>query len=413
MSCNAQLSSPRPSFTPSPPPRSASPSPLRVSPKQRTPKSSPSEPAREDQLQRVYDFLERYSERSLPGSDKNKKFIVSPDDWLSLKDEIFVKGDKISRKNRTWAIDKLYYHYNADANVFEIKIVTSLHEDIRADVASLIREKLDRLAQDDGMAPAVKAIIDAIGYKGQPTIALKEHSSRSPDFVFHSGEYPATFVGEVAHSQDGKEEFGMIAEEYISGTNGSIKTVLGIDIEYRTPETRQNLANIPRAANYQIFRRRIDVEKKEMLVESGELVEFQDAMGVVAPGSQLRLTLADLTQTDTIDLSNFDIEISHQELFKIVSAAEATQAKEDAYKVATPEYTFHSNLQETSIDSQEDYVPELEDSENPKLSDDVTVPVTRDGGGNKPEISGDKRKRRKNDNTDADSRCSARHKTKE
>ena len=242
-----------------------------------------------------------------------------------------------------------------------------VHEEFKGLLAVLIRRKLDLLMVDDHKD---NEIMRATNYKGSPLIPLQGHSERCPDLAFDSGEDPPTFVAEIAHSQKGETDFAMIAEQYISGTDGAIKTMLGINMEYRTPEKRKELAGQPRKVSYQIFHCHIKRHNRMEVIRE-EPRFFQDAEGVVDPDTKVPLTLADLTQSDDLDLSVFNLDITHRDLSDVMEAAEAKQARVDN-RVVTSKFTFVSELKRTSEKN-------TKESSSPELDDDKTSNYRRAG----------------------------------
>lgn len=112
---------------------------------------------------------------------------------------------------------------------------TPVHELVSTSLANEINEQLQCVAKKGGRAGEFAAqIVNA----GSSRILLAEIAKdntplqRQPDAQFQNENavYPGLVV-EISYSQDGKN-LDKLAWQYIQGSNGNIRAVIGIDIGY-------------------------------------------------------------------------------------------------------------------------------------------------------------------------------------
>ncbi|KAG9189997.1 hypothetical protein G6011_08085 [Alternaria panax] len=114
---------------------------------------------------------------------------------------------------------------------------------------------------------------------------------------------------------------------YILGTKGKIRTMIGIDFGYGTPEQREASPKQPRWAICQIFCLRFDNGVRS--VERSDYVTFRDATGVPSPDEPIPFTLADFAHSDEADLSAASLDMTHQDFHETFVTAD-TEEEEDA-----------------------------------------------------------------------------------
>lgn len=154
--------------------------------------------------------------------------------------------------------EDLRYDWDPENDTLVLRLMaTSLHETLQESICDEIKSQLRDLAAhcaDDVLSSHVAEVhsrghakvtltnkAKRVGGVKQKTIKSK----RSPDARFNHGKtiYPQ-FIMETAHSQHHKD-LQCLAKQYYQGSRGEIKTVLTIDVEYRSPEERQEGGSHP------------------------------------------------------------------------------------------------------------------------------------------------------------------------
>ncbi|KAI4912176.1 hypothetical protein J4E85_011110 [Alternaria conjuncta] len=322
--------------TSSPPPTSP---PKLLSP----PKSSPPEPAIKKEARELCEKLLYLRRHKSIGKEISQQFRVPPELWLALQDELLLSDEK------------LRCHYEAQNQSLELKMAEPIHDKIGYKFGNLVVKKVTALVQGVPADAALQAMVDKLENSGEIKVTVFGTDSRYPDIAIDSGEYPPTLVGEVGHSENGEKSFPKRADIYIIGTKGRVKTMIGIDIEYRHPEQRKPLRLQPRKATYQIFRSSIDGEGQLFVDSPDGAISFQNEEGPVRPRAHLRLSLADLMPSTTVPLSDYNIKISHQELCNIMEASEDYQEKADDFKLAsTPASIDDNDRSSSSLEANDD-----------------------------------------------------------
>ncbi|KAI4607410.1 hypothetical protein J4E83_009593 [Alternaria metachromatica] len=279
------------------------------------PKSSPSDSEIKREAQEFYKRLQDLHSPEWIGEEGNQEFFrVTPAVWLALQDEILLNNDKFS------------CHYDAKEECLEVKMPSEIHESVKGHFVTAIWDKLCAMKERAPANSAVREIISSIKYQGELAGKASGEDKRRPDVAFVSGQRrKPSLVVEIGHSQNGATEFNPIADKYIGGSKGRIRTMIGLDIEYRTPDSRERLRTTKRWATYQIYRSRINKKGRLYPHTTKEPVVFQNVHGVVNPRAKFRLDLADFIQSDAGKFPQYRIEISHQELCDIIAKGDETQ----------------------------------------------------------------------------------------
>ena len=333
ISSDSERSSLRPSFATSPPspcPRADSVRPPKA---YLSPDSSP--PVRKTEFAKIYDLLLRLSEGESVEEDIQNKFTVSSSDWLELKDEIFVKGDRVSSETRAWANIKLRYNYDAEAGTFEVKMADAIHESCKTALVKLLEARMAPYTTGiirQGLPPNLS--LETLKDWAHTMTPLASGSFRAPDIAFSLGQWPPIFIAEIANGEHGKRNFKGKAKDYMSGTRGVTKTLLGIDFEY--PVRRNGVNELPRWATYQFFRCKIMGDDFKIISTGKKPVRFKNANGVINSHFKVRLTLADFVTSDDPVLLNFPVHITHQDLYNVVASAERAQQTKNVYILPVP-----------------------------------------------------------------------------
>ncbi|KAH0556365.1 hypothetical protein GP486_005711 [Trichoglossum hirsutum] len=156
---------------------------------------------------------------------------LSPEDYGELRKEL---------RNQSlygYVEDKVRCDYDPKASRFIIRMTTPTHDDFIDSIAIEIQSQLERIGHG-----AEQPVIDAIkGIKRQSwRIKLRDdvwdrnskYPQHCPDMAFRhkASIYPAVII-EVSYSQK-RKDLGYLANNYIIGSGGSIRAVVGLDIEY-------------------------------------------------------------------------------------------------------------------------------------------------------------------------------------
>ena len=334
-------------------------------------KSSPIDSAIKREAQELYKRLQDLHSPEWIGEEGNQKFFpVTPAVWLALQDVLFLNNDKFS------------CHYDAKKECLEVKMVSPIHEVVKSDFMTTIQRKLFTLEEKAPAKSAVRAVISSIKYKGELPGKASGEDKRRPDAAFVSGQRrKPSLVVEIGHSQNGATKFDPIADKYIGGSQGRIRTMIGLDMEYRTPESRERLRTQKRWATYQIYRSRINKKGRLYPHTTKDPVVFQNVHGVVNPRAKLRLELADFLQPNTGNFLGYSIEISHRELCNVIAEGDETQDVYDGPDFEDDEPLEYSPIHKgsPSIDSED--------------RSDTSVGKKRKRGGEKRKRGGRKRKR--------------------
>lgn len=110
---------------------------------------------------------------------------------------------------------------------------SSVHESFAAKIEKAIEKQIEAIA--DGAFDVTSAgLASKIERRGSPKVYLGKFGSRLPDKTFQHEEafYPGLVI-EVAYSQKSKD-LPAIAEDYLFGSDGNIRQVVGFDIGYRS-----------------------------------------------------------------------------------------------------------------------------------------------------------------------------------
>ncbi|RYO76470.1 hypothetical protein DL766_010157 [Monosporascus sp. MC13-8B] len=127
------------------------------------------------------------------------------------------------------------FDYDPDIKVLDIRMPTPVHELVSTSLADEINEQLRCIAKQGGRAGEFAAqIVNAGSSRILLAEIVKDNTplQRQPDAQFQNENavYPGLVV-EISYSQDGKD-LDKLAWQYIQGSNGNIKAVIGIDISY-------------------------------------------------------------------------------------------------------------------------------------------------------------------------------------
>jgi hypothetical protein len=108
---------------------------------------------------------------------------------------------------------------------------SDLHEWVISSVVKEIQNQLEKLGAGLNTSAAFARKVES---RGSPTLDFtKEECGRhTPDAQFRHerAQYPGVVI-EVSYTQK-RKDLAYIAEDYILGSNGDIRVVIGLDVEY-------------------------------------------------------------------------------------------------------------------------------------------------------------------------------------
>ncbi|RFU27241.1 hypothetical protein B7463_g9092, partial [Scytalidium lignicola] len=127
---------------------------------------------------------------------------------------------------------KLQYYYFPSTSKFILRMPTSMQESIIKSVIDELQRQLKVISQGEGPSAEFAKEVES---DGSATIDFDEpqYGSHNPDGQFRHSQanYPGVVL-EVADSQKGKE-LASLADEYILGSDGDIRAVIGINLDYK------------------------------------------------------------------------------------------------------------------------------------------------------------------------------------
>ncbi|KAI1419244.1 hypothetical protein F5Y12DRAFT_778999 [Xylaria sp. FL1777] len=226
--------------------------------------------------------------------------------------------------------DKLRFDYDPRSELLSIRMPTPVHEIVANSIANDIYDNIKAFQESpDHAGRFASRIVNvgssrvflredvAEGQPGPPTAALK----REPDAQFQHQEaaYPGVVL-EVSYSQDGKD-LKKLAWDYIQYSNGDIKAVIGIDINYGSAPSTVSLWR-PKLV-------REEGEELDILDVEQEIVyePFRSPMGEpLNKARNIRLMLSDFATDKLCErLNSSAFSISYERLAEVLGQAESMQ----------------------------------------------------------------------------------------
>jgi len=246
---------------------------------------------------------------------------LSQDEFQALQDAL-----EKSEHLRAWVTDKLRYDYNSVDGELILRMPSPLHDIFAFRLQEVIVRELKALERQEGVSTVVDSIKVAVTSDLRfGNISERERKSPDGSFRFTGSKYPPLVI-EVANSQK-SADLPHLAESYIERTKGRTKTVITIDLEYRTPEERATQSLPFREAVYSIYRNKLtrDAQTDEWQREAHVDVEDQHFRmhDSTAPTGSMRLLLSDFCPDDALcSTDDRTITIAHEELAKLLEEAE-------------------------------------------------------------------------------------------
>ena len=255
--------------------------------------------------------------------------------------------DALTPEEQGWVEDKLRFDYDPrrGGGEFVLRMPAPSHCRFAFSLSMEIVKALRNLPpQGHRQRAKLAEVLRKIGcgstsdvyFQAISETSKKPYNKKSPDssFDFSGCKYPPLVI-EVANSQKSKD-LPRLAQTYIVRSRRQTRTVLTVDLEYRSPKQRASLTSKSlRAATYSLYRYRsyerncerihtvdIDVDNKHFRSQNGQPCD-----------GTLSLRLSDFCPPEALDgLEDLSIDISHEKLAWLLTEAEA---RED--EAATPD----------------------------------------------------------------------------
>ena len=143
---------------------------------------------------------------------------------------------------------------------------TLVHECLGETVEEEIRKQLERIRNGNDQ---VAMLVQKIHNCHSASVFLEDGARHDPDgqFRYEGFKYPPLII-EVANSQSKKDkgkELPKLADHYVTESNGSIRTVIGISLEYRGGKM----------AKFSIWRPKYGIDEQGQYLATDEVVVSQ------------------------------------------------------------------------------------------------------------------------------------------
>ncbi|KAB8240717.1 hypothetical protein BDV35DRAFT_108602 [Aspergillus flavus] len=229
--------------------------------------------------------------------------------------------------------DKVRYDYNPCGCRLTVRMPTAIHDTFCAKLAGEISNQLRQFENSRG---SVADFAGQIEHFSTSRINLPvdsegcelEYSTREPaaSFGHPEAQYPGVVI-EICYSQK-RRDVAQLADEYILNTDGSIKAVVCVDIDYKQSQK----------ATLSVWRPEyVKVEGKEYFQTTADVdaQTFRTDDGILVEDTTLRLSLRDFA-TDPL-LENYadinqEVVITAQQLCAFLQSAEARQSVQEHHE---------------------------------------------------------------------------------
>ncbi|KAI9734349.1 MAG: hypothetical protein M1834_002455 [Cirrosporium novae-zelandiae] len=131
-----------------------------------------------------------------------------------------------------FVIHKLRYDYFPSVSLFVIRMLTAVHEKLVLSITRELELQLSSIARSGSRSAAFAQEIEP-GGSTSIDFGDSEYGKHDPDAQFgHSqAAYPGVVI-EVSYSQKQKD-LARLADDYILGSDGNIRVVINLSVEYR------------------------------------------------------------------------------------------------------------------------------------------------------------------------------------
>lgn len=137
---------------------------------------------------------------------------------------------------------------------------TGIHEAFLEEFVEELKRQLASIARSESSSAIYARNIKS---RRSTTISFgdSEYGVHQPDhqFQYLNSPYPSVVI-EVSYSQHGKK-LRSLADDYILGSNGKIRAVVGVDIEYGVGKTATLSVWRPRVKSNDLGKKELDAEQ--------------------------------------------------------------------------------------------------------------------------------------------------------
>ncbi|OAP53777.1 hypothetical protein AYL99_12020 [Fonsecaea erecta] len=290
----------------------------------------------EPELRQVVDWLRtRHSTRDVPDRIE-----------FRLPVEQFQKFQDLVQAGGEFSDQKLKYDYSPDRDheTLTLRMAGSRHEIVLSGLnerlVAFVRQAQKHLEPSiaEFASPLLPTLSSGLYY---PSRGGGGETERQPNCSVTSRKHPRypVLIGEVAASQT-SQALESLAQEYIELTNGQIRTVITIDLDYPMAMG---------AVRVSVWRAKFAEDGKFDRVTRDD-VEIRSQDGVKSPHAQvaLSLSLEDFAPGGEVkhhaDLQSVTLTISGDELLTIVEAAESMQAAREAFEAQWKDQVFNPDV---------------------------------------------------------------------
>ncbi len=124
------------------------------------------------------------------------------------------------------------FDYFPSASLFVLRMPSVLHEEFKSSIVDDIVQQLRSVAEGTGRA---SEFARRIKHGGSATITFDDlgYGRHEPDALFRHREaqFPGVII-EISYTQK-RRDLARVAQDYILGSGGNIRAVVGIDIDYK------------------------------------------------------------------------------------------------------------------------------------------------------------------------------------
>jgi len=247
----------------------------------------------------------------------------------------------LDEKARDWVINYCRCDWINATGEICVRMSNQAHAVFAAKFGSLVFRKLTELRNDGTTSEVIKQIIGQIEepFQGALTSMSKKYNSDTNsiksrrcadlEFFYLGGKKRSPLVVEVANSQK-KVDLMDVAVRWIEETRAEVKTVVTVDLEYRTPSQRKQDGLVKDKALISIVRHSGEGCGSEVYPQDHP---FQIPGTGLQPSGSITLALSDFCPESVCAkhkvLSKMNISITDAELRAILEKANTVQAYAD------------------------------------------------------------------------------------
>jgi len=241
--------------------------------------------------------------------------------------------------------DKVHLDYFPDKFEFVVRTSCTVHQIFLSKLESAIQDQLDVMKNGNSQ---LATIADRIRNGGSASVHFANTRRHDPDrqFYYMDVAWPALIIEFADFSK--QKHLGKLADEYILESDGSIKMVLGINIDNR--RTKKATVSLWRPS-YGVDEAGTFLESRNILVHQ----EFRKPDGTPVKDQTLRLPLQYFIPSTVLlppSTGEQEITISYEKLAHFLDRAEAFERdRRKGYARELPAGTLKRRREETPPES--------------------------------------------------------------